>query len=96
MSNVFSNSDFTVVGIMKTENASNAYAGATIFYQKSGTSAITYLSNANLAADDVDHQARFEANVVPHIAAAITQFSNFSTTNSAISVDSYSVQGVKS
>mgnify|MGYP001327429668 FL=1 len=96
MSNVFSNSDFTVVGIMKTKNASDAYAGATVFYQKSGASAITYLSNADLAAADVDHQARFEANVVPHIAAAITQFSNFTTTNSAISVDSYSVQGVKS
>jgi len=96
MSNVFSNSDFTVVGIMKTSDDSDTYAGATVFYQKSGASSITHLSNVDLAAADVDHQARFEANVVPHITAAITEFSNFTTTNSAISVDSYHVQSVKS
>ena len=96
MSNVYSHSDFDVVGIMKTKNASDAYAGATVFYKKTGESQIAYLSNADLAAADVDHQARFEANVVPHIQYAITQFANYTTSNSEISADSYTVQGVKS
>ena len=96
MSNVFSNSDFTVVGIMKTENADDVYAGATVFYQKTGESQIAYLSNNATVEADVDHQARFEANVVPHIQHAITQFAKYTTSNSEISVDSYTVQGVKS
>ena len=96
MSNIYSHSDFNIVGVMKTKNASDAYSGATVFYQKTGESQIAYLSNNATVEADVDHQARFEANVVPHIQHAITQFAKYTTSNSEISVDSYTVQGVKS
>ena len=95
MSDVYTHADFAVVGIMKSENASDTYAGATVFYQQTGESQITYLTSNTIVEADVDHQARFEANVVPHIQQAITDYANFTTSNSEISVDSYTVQGVK-
>jgi len=107
MSNVFSNSSFAVLSVMKATDDDN-YLGSTVYLQRKpeeNYGNITILSYAqsgygskhNLIESDFDDQTAFEANVVPALHSAITNMSagNVVIANSNISVKSYSSNGTE-
>lgn len=107
MSNVYSNSSFAVLSVMKTlVGDDKTYGGSTVFLQRKPEESygnITILSFSqeaygtghNLRVEDFDNQDAFEANVVPALHSAITAFStsNVILANSNISVISYTANG---
>jgi hypothetical protein len=107
MSNVFSNSSFAVLSVMKTlVGDDRTYGGSTVFLQRKpeedygnitilSFSQEAYGTSHSLRVEDFDNQDAFEANVVPVLHSAITDFSsaNVILSNSNISVNSYSANG---
>mgnify|MGYP000451086037 CR=1 FL=1 len=103
MSNVFSNENFAVLGVMNVRQNANSqnYVGGTCFIQRKPESDygnITILSfneGSGLVEKDFNVQERFEANVVPAIHTQLTTTSAdpVNISNSDISVNSYRMDG---
>lgn len=107
MSNVFSNSSFAVLSVMKAHsNSNNTYLGSTVFVQRKpeeNYGNITILSYSQdgygtshyLTVEDFDNQDAFEANVVPAIQSALVNMQTVDVvmSNSNISVQAYSPSG---
>jgi len=103
MSNVFSNASFAVLSVMQNK-MDNKFVGATAFVQRKPEADYGNIMTVSFAVENFDVadfnvQERFNANIASNIYSQIidsaSEYKNFTSSNSNLSVKSYRMTAVE-